>query len=198
MEENRNVMKRIILTDITLACCFDSDFPPPPSGKQSEIMLRLSFQWPSSVFRDRVQTSSARALHIIMPIHRKRDIIMCILQNALLLRVHIIIPVLLIQNSIIMHYWEYRLMHLRQFKVIAQTESASWSIAPSQYALFFINTHYNVFFTNTLKTDSEHWTRSLKTESEKNSPLSGKAIDCMVFAAFFTINKSARYVKNKM
>ena len=53
----------------------------PVVKKQSEIMLRLSFQRPSSVFRDRVQTSSARALPIIMRIHWKRDIIMCILQN---------------------------------------------------------------------------------------------------------------------
>ena len=48
---------------------------------QSEIMLRLSFQRPSSVFRDRFQTSSACALPIIMRIHQKRDIIMRILQN---------------------------------------------------------------------------------------------------------------------
>ena len=48
---------------------------------QSEIMLTLSFQQPSSVFRDRVQTSSVRALPIIMHICQKRDIIMCILQN---------------------------------------------------------------------------------------------------------------------
>ena len=48
---------------------------------QSEIMLGLSFQRPSSVFRDRVQTSSAHALPIIVCIHWKRDIIMCILQN---------------------------------------------------------------------------------------------------------------------
>ena len=48
---------------------------------QSEIILRLSFQRPSSVFRNRVRTSSAHALPIIMRIRRKRDIIMCIVQN---------------------------------------------------------------------------------------------------------------------
>ena len=37
--------------------------------------------------------------------------------------------------------------------------------------IIFMNTHYNGFFTSTLKTNSEHWTRLLKTESEKNSPL---------------------------
>ena len=37
--------------------------------------------------------------------------------------------------------------------------------------IIFMITHYNGFFTSTLKTDSEHWTQSLKTESEKNSPL---------------------------
>ena len=65
-----------------------------------------------SVFSDRVQTFSARALPsllIIMHIHWKRDLIMHILQimrihqYALLLRVHIIIPVLLIKNGVIMH-----------------------------------------------------------------------------------------------
>ena len=36
--------------------------------------------------------------------------------------------------------------------------------------IIFMNTHYNGLFTSTLKTDSEHWTRSLKTEWEKFSP----------------------------
>ena len=70
-----------------------------------------------------------------------------------------------------MHYWEYVLMHPRQFNLITQTESASWSITPSQYALFSWIRIIMVFFMSTLKTDSEHWTRSLKTESEKISLL---------------------------
>ena len=59
--------------------------------EQSEIMLRLSFQRPSSVFRDIVQTSSACALPIIMCIHQKRDIIMRILQNNVYSPIRIIV-----------------------------------------------------------------------------------------------------------
>ena len=65
-----------------------------------------------------------------------------------------------------MHYWEYTLLCPRQFKVIAQTESASWSIAPSQYTLFswihIIMVFFRALWKLTLNTELGHWKLSLR------------------------------------
>ena len=52
--------------------------------------------------------------------------IMCILNNVYWW-------ICIIEN---MHYWEYALLWHRQFRVMTLTESASYSIAASEYALF--------------------------------------------------------------
>ena len=112
---------------------------------------------------------------------------MCIHQYAFLLRVHIIIPVLLIKNSVIMCIRKYALVRicinalLRIRIIVSQTVQGHCPDricilvhCAQPICIIFMNTHYNGFFTSTLKTDSEHWTPSLKTESEKNSPLHGR------------------------
>ena len=127
---------------------------------QSEIMLRLSFQRPSSVFRDRVQTSSARALPIIMRICRKGDIIMGIHQyTLLLLRVRIIIPVLLIKNSVKMRIHKYALVRIHINALLRICVNASQTVqshhpdricilvhCAQPICIIFMNTHYNGFF----------------------------------------------------
>ena len=136
-------------------------------------MLRLSFQRPSSVFRDRVQTSSAP---IIMRIRWKRDIIMCILQNnayspicIIVESTHYYIPVLLIKNSVIMSIRKYALVRIcvnALLRVHVNASQTGQGHCPDRICILvhrtqpiriiFMNTHYNGFFTSTLKTDSEH------------------------------------------
>ena len=132
-------------------------------------MLRLSFQQPSSEFRDRVQTSSACALPIIMHIHWKRNIIMRIHQYQLLLRVHMIVPVLFIKNSVIMCICKYALVRIHINALLRICVNASQTVqghhpdriyilvhCTQPICIIFMNTHYNGFFRSTLKTDSKH------------------------------------------
>ena len=90
-------------------------------------------------------------------------------QYALIFRVHIIIPVLLIKNSVIMHIHKYALVRihvnalLRICFIMSQTGQGH---RPDRICILvhcthpiriiFMNMHYNGFFTSTLKTDSEH------------------------------------------
>ena len=100
-------------------------------------------------------------------------------QYALLLRVHIITPVLLIKNSVIMHICKYALVRICINALLRIHVNASQTVQghhpdricilvhrTQSICIIFKNTHYNGFFTSILKTDSEHWTRS-----EKKSPL---------------------------
>ena len=65
-----------------------------------------------------------------------------------------------------MHYWEYALLCPRQFMVMTQTESASWSIATSEYTLF-LQIHIIIVFlrslwTLILITEVSHWELKLR------------------------------------
>ena len=88
-------------------------------------------------------------------------------QYTLLLRVHIIIPVLLIKNSVTMCICEYALVRihinilLRIRIIVSQTVQGHHPdriCILVHYAqpirIIFMNTHYNGFLTSTLKTDS--------------------------------------------
>ena len=90
-------------------------------------------------------------------------------QYALLLRVHIIIPVLLIKNSVIMHFRKYALVRIcinALFRIRVIVSQTVQGHRPDRICILvhraqpiriiFMNTHYNGFFTSTLKTDSEH------------------------------------------
>ena len=87
-------------------------------------------------------------------------------QYVLLLRIHIIIPVLLIKNSIIMCIHEYALVRnalLRIHIIVSQTIQGHDADricilvhCTQPIHIIFMNTHYNGFLTSTLKTDSEH------------------------------------------
>ena len=108
---------------------------------------------------------------------------MCIHEYALLLRVHIIIPVLLIKDSVIMRIREYTLVRICINALLRIFINASQTVqghhpdricilfhGAQPICIIFMNTHYNGFLRALWKL-TEHCTRSLKTESEKNSPL---------------------------
>ena len=90
-------------------------------------------------------------------------------QHALLLNVHIIIPVLLIKNSVIMRIREYALVRICINVLLRICVNASQTVQVHRQdricilvhhaqpiRIIFMNMHYNGIFTNTLKTDSQH------------------------------------------
>ena len=64
------------------------------------------------------------------------------------------------------HYWEYALLYPRQFRVMTQTESASWSITASKYTIFswipIILIFLQGLWTLTLITEVSHWELKLR------------------------------------
>ena len=70
------------------------------------------------------------------------------------------------------HYWEYALLYPRQFRVMTQTESASWSITASKYTIFswipIILIFLQGLWTLTLITEVSHWELKLRKILPRN------------------------------
>ena len=104
---------------------------------------------------------------------------MCIHQYTLLLRVHIIIPVLLIENSVIMHIHEYALVRICINALLRIRINASQTVQghhPDRICILvyhvqpmciiFMNTHDNGFlwalWKLTMNTEPGRWKLSLR------------------------------------
>ena len=125
-----------------------------------------------SVFSDRVQCSGTE---FRLPVHMHYPIIMHILQNNAYSPICIIVEsthyytVLFIKNSVIMHIRKYALVTIYINPLLRICINASQTVqghCPDRICILvhctqpiriiFMNTHYNGFFTSTLKTDSKH------------------------------------------